>query len=210
MNGPRAGVLVAVVAAHVVVLAGLLAYAPARKALFETAPLFVRLIAAPERPSVPEPPVPPPRPRVVPVRPSSPPIVAARTEQPADREVLVAPPPAITMEAAPAPVAPTAPPAPRTPLFLDELALACPDRAPPKYPRAARRARAEGRVVLRVELDESGRVANAGVATSSGSATLDDAALAAVRTWRCTPPRRGGVAVRATALQPFNFVLGPD
>jgi protein TonB len=210
MNGPRAGVLAAVVAAHAVALAGLLAYAPARKALIEAAPIFVRLITTPERPSVPEPPVPPPKPPVVPVRPSSPPIVAARTEQPADREVLVAPPPAITMGAAPAPVAPTAPPAPRTPLFLDELALACPDRAPPEYPRAARRAREEGRVVLRVELDESGRVANAGVATSSGSATLDDAALAAVRTWRCTPPRRGGVAVRAIALQPFNFVLGPD
>ena len=136
--------------------------------------------------------------------------MAARTEQPADREVIPAPQPVIAAEAVTAPVVPTAPPAPPAPLLLDELALACPDRTPPAYPRAARRAREEGRVVLRVELDESGRVVNAAVATSSSSAALDEAALAAVRTWRCAPPRRGGVAVRAIALQPFHFILGPE
>jgi protein TonB len=60
---------------------------------------------------------------------------------------------------------------------------------------------------LRVELDEQGKVSMARVATSSGLSRLDEAALAAVRTWRCAPGTRNGQPVRATALQPFKFVL---
>jgi protein TonB len=62
-------------------------------------------------------------------------------------------------------------------------------------------------VVLRVELDEQGRISNAEVATSSGSPRLDEAALNAVKEWRCTAARRDGVPARAVALQPFNFKL---
>jgi len=62
-------------------------------------------------------------------------------------------------------------------------------------------------VVLRVELDEQGNVSASRVATSSGFARLDEAALAAVKTWRCNPARRDGQPVRAVALQPFKFVL---
>jgi protein TonB len=62
-------------------------------------------------------------------------------------------------------------------------------------------------VVLWVELDEQGRVMTARVDTRSGSARLDDAALAAVKTWRCTPATRDGAPVRAIALQPFVFSL---
>jgi protein TonB len=64
-----------------------------------------------------------------------------------------------------------------------------------------------GLVVLRVELSETGQVATAKVQTSSGFDRLDEAALAAVRTWHCNPATRNGQAVRATALQPFNFVI---
>jgi protein TonB len=62
-------------------------------------------------------------------------------------------------------------------------------------------------VVLRVELSESGNVAVARVDRSSGYTRLDDAALVAVRTWRCLPATRNGQPVRAVALQPFNFIL---
>jgi protein TonB len=62
-------------------------------------------------------------------------------------------------------------------------------------------------VVLRVELDEQGNVSSARVATASGFARLDEAALAAVKTWRCIPARRDGQPARAVALQPFKFVL---
>ena len=81
-----------------------------------------------------------------------------------------------------------------------DLALSCPERPAPTYPALSRRLGEEGRVVVRVELDAQGRVENARVATGSGVARLDAAALAAVRTWRCNPARRDGQAVRAVAL----------
>ena len=45
------------------------------------------------------------------------------------------------------------------------------------------------------------------VINSSGYHRLDEAAIAAVRTWRCNPPLQNGQPVRAIALQPFSFVL---
>lgn len=88
-----------------------------------------------------------------------------------------------------------------------ELAVACPERTAPAYPSLSRRFEEEGTVVLRVELDETGRVSVVAVQRSSGFVRLDEAALGAVRTWRCTPAQRDGQPVRATALQPFKFVL---
>ena len=112
----------------------------------------------------------------------------------------MAPPPAPPGEAAPA--------RPAGPVSLgSELAVACPERSAPVYPPLSRRQGEEGKVVLRVELDEQGRVGAARVATASGFARLDEAALAAVKTWRCNPARRDGQPVRAVALQPFKFVL---
>jgi len=100
------------------------------------------------------------------------------------------------------------PPKPAGPVTLSsELAVACPERTPPVYPPLARRLGDTGKVVLRVELDETGRVSTAKVVTSSGSNRLDEAALAAVRTWRCHPAQRDGQAVRSLATQPFNFTL---
>jgi protein TonB len=48
------------------------------------------------------------------------------------------------------------------------------------------------------------------VVNSSGFKRLDEAAMTAVKTWRCNPPVRNGQPVRAVALQPFNFVLQGD
>lgn len=111
-----------------------------------------------------------------------------------------APPPPPVMQAPPAP--------PAGPVSLaTELAVSCPERIAPTYPPLSRRMGEEGKVVLRVELDEQGNVSAARVATSSGFARLDEAALAAVKTWRCNPARRDGQPVRAVALQPFKFVL---
>lgn len=113
----------------------------------------------------------------------------------------VAPPPP------PAPVV-EAPPRPAGPVTLGaELSVACPEREVPAYPPQSRRLGEEGKVVLRVELDEQGAVSSARVATPSGFARLDEAALAAVRRWRCTPAQRDGRSVRAVAMQPFKFEL---
>lgn len=103
---------------------------------------------------------------------------------------------------------PALPSQPAGPVSLSsDLALVCPVRTPPPYPELSRRLAETGKVVLRVELDETGRVSTAQVITSSGHKRLDAAALAAVRTWRCQPAQRAGQAVRSVALQPFEFTL---
>jgi len=88
-----------------------------------------------------------------------------------------------------------------------ELSVSCPDLASPAYPALSRRMGEEGKLVLRVELDETGHISNAKVVESSGYSRLDNAALSAVKTWRCRPAVRNGKAVPAIALQPFNFVI---
>ncbi|UJP05413.1 MAG: energy transducer TonB [Nitrosomonas sp.] len=91
--------------------------------------------------------------------------------------------------------------------LTSELAVSCPKLAPPEYPAISRRMGEEGKLVLRVELDENGRIAAAKVINSSGYERLDTAALTAVKNWQCNPSLRDGQPVRAVALQPFNFVL---
>ena len=71
----------------------------------------------------------------------------------------------------------------------------------------SRRAGETGTTVLRVELDEQGHVADASIATSSGYARLDDAALTAVKAWRCNPAQRNGQPVRAVFLPPSRVRL---
>jgi protein TonB len=94
------------------------------------------------------------------------------------------------------------------PVRLDtELAVSCLERPAPGYPLLSRRMNETGTAILRVELDEQGRVNSALVATSSGSMRLDEAALTAVKAWRCNPAQRNGQPVRAVALQPFKFQL---
>ena len=88
-----------------------------------------------------------------------------------------------------------------------ELSVSCPKLTAPTYPAISRRMGEEGKLVLRVELDENGRIDEAKVIDSSGYERLDTAALIAVRSWQCNPSRRNGQPIRAVALQPFNFVL---
>lgn len=116
-------------------------------------------------------------------------------------------PAAVTQPSAPAVSAalPAAPPKPVT--LSNELSLNCSERTPPVYPKQSMRLGEQGKTILQVELDESGKVVAVVVKTSSGFQRLDDAAISAVKSWHCTPARRNGIAVHATALQPFNFAL---
>jgi protein TonB len=118
--------------------------------------------------------------------------------------VYVAPPPPKATPVIEAPAAPL----PTTPVALSgELSLVCPERTPPVYPPLSLRRGESGTAILHVELGEDGRVVSANIEASSGYARLDQAALSAVKTWHCQPPRRNGVAVRAVAKQPFKFIL---
>lgn len=170
----------------------------------ETETLFVNFIAPPAPAAREEPKRPPPKPR--PLEKPEPRRIVARAPVVAPSDYVAPPPPP---QPAPEPVieAPPAPP-PAGPVALSaELAVTCPTRSAPAYPAASRRLSEEGTVVLRVELDETGRIAATRVHSSSGHERLDAAALAVVRTWRCNPARRHGEAVRAVALQPFKFFL---
>lgn len=177
----------------------------------EATTLFVDLLTDPPKlePPKPDPPKPKAKPvkREQPVQPPPPQQLAAQTPVvlPSDP---VAPPPTPEPPRIEVPVEPVPPPKPVGPAVLSgELALTCPDRAPPSYPAISRRLGEEGKVVLRVELDETGQVDRATIKISSGYARLDEAALAIVKRWRCRPASRDGAAVRAVAIQPFNFVL---
>lgn len=88
-----------------------------------------------------------------------------------------------------------------------DLAVHCPNRPAPAYPPAARRAGHEGSVLLQVTLGPSGRIAGVSIEQSSGAATLDRAAVAAVRRWRCRAPQTGGPAQRAVLRQRIDFAL---
>lgn len=172
----------------------------------EAMTLFVNFIAPP----VPEK-TPPPPPKQKVVEKPKPRQIVAETPVVAPTDYVVPPPPpqpTPVLTALHTPVTPVAPSKPAGPLTLTgELSVACPERTPPRYPSLSRRMGEEGTVVLRVELDEQGKVCSARVSGSSGFTRLDDAALTAVRTWRCSPAQRDGQPVRAVALQPFKFIL---
>jgi len=181
----------------------------------EAMTLFVDFIApaAPEKPSTPPPQ--PAKPKPVTPKPVTPPAprLVAETPVVAPTDYVAPPPPPEPAPRIDALALPPAPPVPPTPLpagpvtLGEELSVACPERRAPAYPAISRRLGEEGTVVLRVELDQAGSVVHAEVKASSGFARLDEAALTAVKTWRCQPARRNGQPVRAVALQPFKFVL---
>lgn len=64
------------------------------------------------------------------------------------------------------------------------------------YPDAARRLRLEGTVALDILVDSKGRPAEMRVVRSAGE-LLDEAVLAAARTWRFEPARRGTTPISA-------------
>ncbi|HUP06483.1 MAG TPA: TonB family protein [Caldimonas sp.] len=103
--------------------------------------------------------------------------------------------------------APKGPAQAATETLATELAVQCPERAPPRYPPLAKRQREQGEVRLRVELDESGRIDRIAIVSSSGSPRLDEAARTAIESWRCRPAQHDGRPVRAVALQSLAFVL---
>jgi TonB family protein len=79
--------------------------------------------------------------------------------------------------------------------------------SPVEYPPALFARGIEGKVILRLHVDELGRVASEStkVAESSGYPALDSAALAAVPRFRFAPALRNGTPVAETFMQPVHF-----
>jgi len=165
-------------------------------------PLLVKLLPerTPPKATPPPPPLPLPqmsKPDIVVLEPPRfETIVAVQmTEKPA--------PPAPVPVKVPAVAAPSAEPVVEPPKFD----LAYLNNPAPSYPVFAKRARQQGKVILRVQVDASGQVAVIGIHRSSGFERLDEAALSAVRQWRFVPARSGDRAVAGVALVPINFQI---
>jgi protein TonB len=129
---------------------------------------------------------------------------------PQPQQVSTAPvPPSPRMPDPTPPSTPAAAPAaaPAGPVSVGNLAAKMLSATPPRYPMEARRKREQGMVVLRLVLSEDGKVANITLHRSSGFASLDQAALDAVRRWRWSPTLRDGRAVEVTGLVQIPFVL---
>lgn len=194
-------------ALHVVVFAVLIAPI-ARPLLVEERdvtkdePMFVtiapRPIPAPTVEPLPVPVVrPQPRERVRPVVP------AIEIERPVFTQVAIADPAEIAVvdtPVEPSSVGPAAPPV--------SASLAVLEGPRPGYPIIALRRGWEGVVVLRVEVDTRGKPVAVEVARSSGHRVLDDTARRQVLArWQFVPAQRGGVAVPAVGLVPFDFTI---
>jgi protein TonB len=76
---------------------------------------------------------------------------------------------------------------------------------PPVYPEIARRAGVQGIVRLQVRATKDGRIEVDKIL--SGSPTLADAAIAAVKQWRVRPFSTGGRPVDVISTVTFNFTL---
>ena len=146
---------------------------------------------------------PPPTPLFRPAeRPTTPPSPAVAPAATAPLPTAL-PAPALTVAAPQAPPAPA--PAPERQVSIDQVAYLQPPVL--SYPLAARRLREQGQVLVRVRVDETGRPAQAVLQQSSGSRTLDEAALAAVAATRFKPHREGGVPRPFWVVMPLVFSL---
>lgn len=104
--------------------------------------------------------------------------------------------------ASPAVEPPIATPPPPPPRPVDRTPARLVSSPAPTYPESARSSGVTGVVRLIVEILEDGTVGQVEVTESSGSRTLDDAAVRAVRAWRFEPERLDGVAQRVRVRIP--------
>jgi protein TonB len=208
--GARLSGWAVVLALHGVVLYGLWSYrvlpTPA-----ETITMVVNLVNPPvtqPQPPVSAPPEPrKPEPVPAPVQPEHQHLVAETPALAPDEPLAYLPPPEAEV-ALPATITLPAVQTVAQPITLSgELSVICLERPKPAYPTMAKRMNEQGKATVRVELSADGQVINATVKTSSGYKRLDEAAINAVKTWRCNPAILNGVAVPAYATQQFSFTL---
>lgn len=197
----RAGAFVFVAGLHVAGIAGLLHMRYSERAAPEQPSIQVVSLNM-DRPAEEQPPQPrlelmeaPPVEVVVP-------LVAVQIAQPV---AAIAPPPA---------------PSPQQPPQIQQVSLGddapvmlrsdevdVEDAPPPRYPRAAKLARAQGTVMVWVLIGNDGRPKEARVHRSSGFEQLDQEGRQAVLGWRFRPYRRDGVARAAEVIIPVQFAL---
>jgi|GEM_PF-5785889 len=77
----------------------------------------------------------------------------------------------------------------------------------PIYPSSLKRQGKEGRVVIELAVDATGKVISAKIKKSSGYKAMDENALKAAKQTKYKPATRGGKAVAAKFLYPMSFKL---
>ena len=77
----------------------------------------------------------------------------------------------------------------------------------PAYPALSRRLREEGKVMLRVFVETSGRPSQIEIKSSSSSPRLDQSAQEAVSRWKFIPARQGQDVIGAWVLVPIIYRL---
>jgi len=197
-----------VLAAHLLLLWGLMQMSSMRRAVAQVAPIVVRLIA----PSEPPRPLPPP-PLVVPnLSPPTPLLIEAPliaiAAPPAPSPVMAVqppPPPAPVVVQAPTPLAVVQPPAP--PLIKQIPAGAVRYLREPRMtvPLMSKRLRELGVVHLRVVVDVRGQPREITLARSSGFARLDEQALQDMRSARFVPQTENGQAIEWEVIAPMSY-----
>ncbi len=125
--------------------------------------------------------------------------------EPAAKEAVPAAAPSTPRDAAPAPQQSAA--LMETPPGYGKPGLANPR---PRYPWLSRQRGEQGRVVLRVAVDPTGRAAGVRVLAGSGFGRLDRAAVEAIEKWRFEPATRAGQAVAGAVDVPVTFRLGDN
>jgi TonB family protein len=81
------------------------------------------------------------------------------------------------------------------------------ERVVPKYPARSARRNEEGATSLHIRVEESGRIAEIRVASSSGIRRLDDAAVDAARKWKFARMPDGAAPEGAWVATELRFIL---
>jgi protein TonB len=136
-------------------------------------------------------------------------VIEPAPELPAPAPPITVPPVAETTEStgSPAPAPPAVSPPVPAPAPSPATAPRAIDNPAPKYPRVARQRGYEGTVELLVHVLASGRVDDVKLERSSGSSSLDRAAIRGVKRWRFTPAKRDGRAIDIWIEVPIEFNL---
>jgi protein TonB len=193
-------------AVHVLAVIGLVDASRLREVVVDAKPLFLAVVDAPAPAAPPKPLPPPPSARIPPPpQPTLPLIAPDPTPAPAQLVAQALPPPPSAAPAAPVEVPPA--PAPSLPRTIPPSAIQYIVPPAPVYSRISAKMRESGKAVVRVFIDEGGLPRNVQLASSTGFARLDDAALAAVRNCRFKPYLENGLAVAAWASIPIEFEL---
>jgi periplasmic protein TonB len=200
-SGSRAAGLLLIFGAHAAAISVLVATGGLREIVKGEQPILVQVIPEPPRNVEAPRPLPLPPMRMPDIHlPSPPPLENLFMVQVQEKVVTTAPAPVVAAVT-------TAPPSPTPSLEPPRGDIAYLNNPVPMYPAVSKRSGEQGRVLLRVLVDERGSVQSIEVEKSSGFSRLDEAALAAVRRWRFLPARLGERNVAGSALVPISFNL---